>query len=586
MTDFNFLSAEGFARIKAMHRLQTVLQREGMGEALSAAFSATAVLFVAQAVVDLGKKLSDALAEFIFAKSVWDDNTKSVIDLNNTLMGLQKEYTQLKKQADDYGKSALQLAAEHKGEVKESIEELNKELKTEEDHFKTLSKAGFEHMTMWAAFKQGLSGASGGLQGLIASMSAAYASYKTNNDGAKELGETENKLLTTNQKLKNAHQELRVATNNVSKAQDELNAKGAALQQQMAKTAEELNKLNAAFFATFKDRQAGNLDIITPVQVQNILNGVSAAHNLGVTLKQDLWQALQDAKKAEQEFVASGIQDEVAHAAVSKAVNDARAALENYGKTVDTFKVKSHGLWAEFRDDAKAGATSMDQVKQIGVTAFDDMSKGLEQAIQSAILATSSFGAALEKATASALASIASQAIVKALFYTAEGFAALAGFEETSAAQYFTAAAEMGAVGAAAGLAAHALAGAGGSNNGTNGQQLHGSSSNTSAVGSGRGPTVSVQHFADGGLITAPTLAVMGEQSRQEAVLPLEDPRAMAKIGQAIGENGGTTHHWHIDGVISSDNLAKVVKNISKMVQRNQVNLTASNSLRLTKRSA
>jgi hypothetical protein len=31
MTDVNFLSAEGFARVKAMHRLQTVLQREGKG---------------------------------------------------------------------------------------------------------------------------------------------------------------------------------------------------------------------------------------------------------------------------------------------------------------------------------------------------------------------------------------------------------------------------------------------------------------------------------------------------------------------------------------------------------------------------
>lgn len=31
MTDFNFLSPEGFARIKAMHRLQTVLNREGQG---------------------------------------------------------------------------------------------------------------------------------------------------------------------------------------------------------------------------------------------------------------------------------------------------------------------------------------------------------------------------------------------------------------------------------------------------------------------------------------------------------------------------------------------------------------------------
>jgi hypothetical protein len=31
MTDSIFLSPEGFARVKAMHRLQTVLQREGKG---------------------------------------------------------------------------------------------------------------------------------------------------------------------------------------------------------------------------------------------------------------------------------------------------------------------------------------------------------------------------------------------------------------------------------------------------------------------------------------------------------------------------------------------------------------------------
>ena len=194
------------------------------------------------------------------------------------------------------------------------------------------------------------------------------------------------------------------------------------------------------------------------------------------------------------------------------------------------------------------------------------------------------FSQALEKATASALASLASQALVKALFYTAEGFAALAGFEDTSAGQYFAAAGEMAAVGAAAGLAAHAMAGLGGSTPTT--QQTQNSVSNTSQSNRSVGATVGVQHFATGGLISAPTLAIMGEESKKEAVLPLEDPRAMAKIGQAIGEHGGVTHHWHIDGVISADNLSHVVSKSSKMVQKNQVTLLASNSLRLTKRSA
>jgi hypothetical protein len=95
---------------------------------------------------------------------------------------------------------------------------------------------------------------------------------------------------------------------------------------------------------------------------------------------------------------------------------------------------------------------------------------------------------------------------------------------------------------------------------------------------------VGVQAFAEGGLISGPTLALMGEEYKREAVLPLDDPRAMEAIRNGVG--GGTTHHWHIDGMISPDNMAKVMKTMSKMVSRGQANLTASNSLRITKRSA
>jgi len=93
-----------------------------------------------------------------------------------------------------------------------------------------------------------------------------------------------------------------------------------------------------------------------------------------------------------------------------------------------------------------------------------------------------------------------------------------------------------------------------------------------------------VQAFAEGGLISGPTLALMGEAGR-EAVLPLDNPTATKQMREA-GIGGDTHHHWHIDGVISADNLQKVVGKINKMVHKGQVNLTASNSLRLTKRSA
>ena len=80
---------------------------------------------------------------------------------------------------------------------------------------------------------------------------------------------------------------------------------------------------------------------------------------------------------------------------------------------------------------------------------------------------------------------------------------------------------------------------------------------------------------------------MMGEGNKKEAVLPLEDSRAMAEIAKAIGKQGGGTHfHVNVKGMISPDNLTKVVSQINKRVNRGQLQLRASDSLRITKRSA
>ncbi len=562
------------------HVRSFVAELPGLGKALSAAFSATAVLFVAQAAGELGKKLSETLAEFIYAKSVMEESEASVVSLNNQLTELGKEYEQLKKQADDYGKSTLQLATEHKGEVKESVEQLTKTLHDEEEQFKNLIKEENEHTktrlgaaAAWDAWKSGNLGALQALKAFIVGIDTSIVKHK-------EHDEIENKLLITNEKLKVKQQELRVATNGVATAQDELNKKGKALEEQIAKAANQINEFNRQLNRT--KREASEVEIITPSQVQNMLKGIAAAHGFGITLKSDLVGALMDAKKAQDDFMKSGIQDGLVQKQLADEIDKARKALDNYGKTIDTFQVKSHGLWKQFRDDAKAGATAMDHVKQIGVTAFDDLTAGMQQAIAAAILSQGSFAQALEKATASALASIASQALVKSLFYTAEGFAALAGFEEQSASEYFSAAGLMAAVGAAAGLAAYGLNGAGGGGSGST-QQGHNSVSNTGQSNRSAIPV----GFATGGLVTGPTLAMIGEDRTRprEAVLPLDDPHAKRQIGEALG-GSGTTHHWHIDGVISADNLAKVVGKINSMVHKGQVHLTASNSMRVTKRSA
>ena len=140
--------------------------------------------------------------------------------------------------------------------------------------------------------------------------------------------------------------------------------------------------------------------------------------------------------------------------------------------------------------------------------------------------------------------------------------------------------------------------------------------------------------LATGGLVTGPTMAMVGEKGA-EAVLPLTDPAAMervsnallsspmmrvasasmsdptaialasnvrqgglddaamGKLGDLIGAHldasGGAgdthNHHYNIKGLISPDNMTKVMSKMSKMVQQNRATLHCSNSLRITRRS-
>lgn len=574
------LLGEEFGIRLPRHVRSFIAELPGVGAALSAAFSATAILFIIQAIIELTKKITELTSEFVYAKTIWEETTKSVVDLNTELIALTKQYEELKKKADDYGKTALQLAAEHKGEVKESITELNKTLKEEEEHFRNLEQSISKHtktvLTTSSAYdlwKSNSLSALQALQGWTTGIDTSLVKHK-------ELDEVQNKVLTTSAKLKVAQQGLRVATNDVSTAQDNLNKKGLALEEQISKTANEINKLNQQLAHT--KVEASEFEIITPLQIQNMMKGVAAAHDFGIVLKTDLVQAFTAAKKAEADFAASGIQDSVARKAVAAEVDKARIALEKYGQAEDKFKVKSHGMWKQMQQDAKDGATTLDQVKQLGVNAFDELSAGLQSAISSALLGEASFSEAIKKSTAEALASLASRALVEALFDTGKGLAALAGYEEESAAHYFAAAGVMASIGAATGLAAHAMSGGGGS---SNTQQGNNSRSNTSnQAGRSGDAIVGVQHLAEGGLVMGPTLAMVGESHRKEVVLPLEDKNAMGEVKKAIGGSGVVVHvHGH---VIGAADVAHLTAQISKRVNRGQAHLQASNSFRNTKRSA
>jgi hypothetical protein len=93
--------------------------------------------------------------------------------------------------------------------------------------------------------------------------------------------------------------------------------------------------------------------------------------------------------------------------------------------------------------------------------ALDSVRSGLTSTLQ-AMIATRTFGVqAFKQLAVGAIAGIAAQSLVKAIFETAEGFAALARHDPASAALHFKSAATYGIVGAAAGGIAAALGGGG-----------------------------------------------------------------------------------------------------------------------------
>lgn len=603
------LLGEEFGIHLPRHVRNFVAELPGVGEALSAAFSATAILFLAQALIDVTRKVSDFVGSTLIFTSAMreqyaelvkqniaiaqqgelykkaeeelknlNDQRTPLAKLTDQLAALNKEYDSLA--TDKFTPSAVLDAKARSLAEQIKLVEKQIELQKQADE-KSDNKKALEGLKQQIALQKDLT---------LAIIAYHQAEFQGQDKSNFEEARFQTKLLAL-EKEKAAEEKYN--KDNLAGIKALNNQIKVLMVERGTQVAEELNKERADLDKTLMGMQAdvkatGGIDIVMPESVQNILKMQNAAHSLGITLRSDLVSAVNTAIAALNAYKAAGGTSTVVTDAFKHKIAELEKQLNNFGIDQEKFKARTENTWENFQHELKNGAQATQNLSQLGKEAFNSLSAGMQSAIQTVILAQGSLGQALEKATASALASLASQAIVKALFYTAEGFAALAGFEDTSATQYFTAAGEMAAVGAAAGLAAHAMSGAGGGNN-NNTQQAQNSVSNTNQSNRAVGATVGVQHFATGGLISAPTLAVMGEESRQEAVLPLEDPRAMAKIGQSINEaGGGGGVHFHLPhgSVISADVLSHLASKMSKAVQKGQITLLASNSLRLTKRSA
>ena len=315
------------------------------------------------------------------------------------------------------------------------------------------------------------------------------------------------------------------------------------------------------------------------------------------------------------------MQEKLANANLSLAMAQGdTAAMEQYRKEIqaceaelnklDNVVEKSHKVSKDWVQQWKQGGLDVQQalgtLEDIGTNALNKFGGALENGIEAWINGQESLGQALEKATEETLASVAAQAAVYALFYTAYGSAQLAMFNFDAAADAFAGAAIFASVAVLAGASAYGMNAAAGGSGGSSGS---GSSSSSSPAASGNGitgssstagtnptQTTNVHRFAAGGLISQPTLAVIGDsissasQGAREGVLPLDDPKAMDAIAEAItarmGGRGGGDSHFHfpnLRGVVSSDVLDDVIDQVNTRVQGGK-RLLATESRRVVRR--
>jgi hypothetical protein len=556
------LLGEEFGIRLPRHVRSFIAEMPGVGEALSAAFSATAILFLIEALIKGAEKLSDFIsATFIFTTAMKQSND-SVMETNKLFEALAATYKKDKEALDNFGKSVTEMD-------QQKLKNLN------------------ERMTESISLQHSLEGQAKSTELNYTKWGAAIDAV-TNSFG--------------------------LGSPRLQKALDEQQN---AVEAAQAKAAAEVkNQANIQIEATLQKEEAAAhahelklKQIELEAQAENARNALAKesvkvaieAEVARVKLYQQETQAANEADaartKLSKEQVVLENEAENARADLAKKAakiqSDAEEArIKLYAKEkleLQNLKKQNELTFQAMEDAWMKAPLALGHFASMSEQAFNSIEKGVERAGAAAFLGQESFDKAIEKITAHALAQLAAQAIVKALFYTAEGVADLAMFNYAGAGQFFEAAGLMGAVGAAAGISVRALNGGAGSGSGSTTQ---GQSSSSNTGGSQRGTIgiTGVQHFAEGGLVSSPTLALIGETGQKEAVLPLDNPETMARIGKAVAQNipggGGGGINVHVQGLISPDNLKKVISQINDKVNKGQVNLKSSNTFRITKRGA
>lgn len=568
------------------HVRSFVAELPGVGEAMTAAFSATAVLFIIQALIEATEKAVEFATELAYNTEGQKENEQSVKNLNGELAALRKMYEDAKAQADAYGKSALQLAQDARDKVQKSVVDLTKELKDQEEEIKKLSEETQRHLVIQLSVSEAYTQWRAGLLTIGQALKAVTVGVDESMEAQKKLAEAQNAHIKTAAELALAQQNLIIVNHGVSKAAADSSKVYFKALQELIDALDKLDKENEKFNETArKGTQVFEAQVeIMPAVVRQILDTANAYRTLGLTSTGSYQMQATAAQKAYAEI----------YAASQKGLATDRDVLQARLKLIaaEIALAKARG------QSTKALEKEMqEQKKMLGETAeFGKLAKQVADQVGHAILQTAfaygqgaiTISQALRQVTGTIVQEIAKQAEVQGAANLAKAFGDLGDHDYGAAGHHFAAAgawfALAGGISAGAGAISGSSAKPGSAANPVNVTGTGGQATGGSPVPLGG---TALQSFASGGLITKSTIAQLGDRpgSKGEVAFDLADERAKSHIRDAMGTGGGGGTTVIIHGLLSADNLKKTFKKAGIMVKKGQMQVLASNSHRVTKRS-
>lgn len=684
-----------------------VAELPGVGAALNAAFSATAVLILLQLLVEGATKLSEFVAHTLIFTAAQEEAAKALVETNKFIADQAAQYDKASDAIEKFGKNAVQLTTENSKKLKEELDELKKKQAEATDallKFNAVLNSNSQELALNENFgkkvqdyldnlttkipligkffadgdeekkKIELAAAVRGQQETTDELARVDAQIRASNAKFEEgeqlrlkaeqdayvkreeisiaseakLGEsvinfrktqalfaiqletgTEAQIIAITQTAEEAKYELALHTLNRKLALLELEKKdttavlneiGELRTKEFERNQFDIEAVSKAIQTNLGTAVDGTskkfLDFFTNIQavVPVLASAEEEAQKLGITYSGNVVKSLEDATVAYQKLAASGKATNLDLVAGALAVEKARLAearetgvgIDKEIAAVDKLQqaynrltgavVIAHNAHLKLSDLWKQGAPSAQQltqdVKELATVGYDQLAKSAESAFAALIDGSATSITAVEKAVASTLAGIAAQAAVYALFYLGRGLAEST-TNPAAAALDFHASAVMGETALVAGAAAVGLSFADGSRSGgaSGAKTPNTVSGNQNEALSPTAQTAApvVQRFATGGLVTGPTLAVLGETAAtsREAAIPLDDPQAVAAIVKALGggkEGAHVIHNWQVRGLVSPDTLSKVMKDMTRAGSRGQGRLTSTNSSRLTRK--